>query len=240
MTPHISAKKGEIAKTVLMPGDPLRAKFIAENFLEDYKLVNEIRGMLAYTGKYKGKDITVMGHGMGNPSIGIYSYELYNFYDVENIIRVGSCGSYLDSINVGEVIVANQATSDSTFADSINVDLINNSIDASEDLLETCLKVSEELKMKIHVGKVNSSDVFYSDKNNPKSKLIDEIKKGNILAVEMEAFALYANATKCNKNALCILTVSDSLVTNEALSAEDRRTSFKNMIILGLETAIYL
>jgi purine-nucleoside phosphorylase len=240
MTPHISAKKGEIAKTVLMPGDPLRAKFIAENFLEDYKLVNEVRGMLAYTGTYKGKDVTVMGHGMGNASIGIYSYELYKFYDVENIIRVGSCGSYLESINVGEVIVANQATSDSTFADLINVELVNNSLSASEELLKTCVKVSEELKIKLHIGKVNSSDVFYSDENSPKSKLNDEIKKGNILAVEMEAFALYANAIKLNKNALCILTVSDSLVTHESLSSEDRRTTFKNMMILGLETALIL
>ena len=240
MTPHISAKKGEIAKTVLMPGDPLRAKFIAENFLEDYKLVNEVRGMLAYTGTYKGKDVTVMGHGMGNPSIGIYSYELYKFYDVENIIRVGSCGSYLESINVGEVIVANQATSDSTFADLINIELVNNSLSASEELLKTCVKVSEELKIKLHIGKVNSSDVFYSDENSPKSKLNDEIKKGNILAVEMEAFALYANAIKLNKNALCILTVSDSLVTHESLSSEDRRTTFKNMMILGLETALIL
>ena len=240
MTPHISAKKGEIAKTVLMPGDPLRAKFIAENFLEDYKLVNEVRGMLAYTGTYKGKDVTVMGHGMGNPSIGIYSYELYKFYDVENIIRVGSCGSYLESINVGEVIVANQATSDSTFADLINVELVNNSLSASEELLKTCVKVSEELKIKLHIGKVNSSDVFYSDENSPKSKLNDEIKKGNILAVEMEAFALYANAIKLNKNALCILTVSDSLVNHESLSSEDRRTTFKNMMILGLETALIL
>jgi purine-nucleoside phosphorylase len=240
MTPHISAKKGEIAKTVLMPGDPLRAKFIAENFLEDYKLVNEVRGMLAYTGTYKGKDVTVMGHGMGNPSIGIYSYELYKFYDVENIIRIGSCGSYLESINVGEVIVANQATSDSTFADLINVELVNNSLSASEELLKTCVKVSEELKIKLHIGKVNSSDVFYSDENSPKSKLNDEIKKGNILAVEMEAFALYANAIKLNKNALCILTVSDSLVNHESLSSEDRRTTFKNMMILGLETALIL
>ena len=240
MTPHISAKKGEIAKTVLMPGDPLRAKFIAENFLEDYKLVNEVRGMLAYTGTYKGKDVTVMGHGMGNASIGIYSYELYKFYDVENIIRVGSCGSYLESINVGEVIVANQATSDSTFADLINVELVNNSLSASEELLKTCVKVSEELKIKLHIGKVNSSDVFYSDENSPKSKLNDEIKKGNILAVEMEAFALYANAIKLNKNALCILTVSDSLVNHESLSSEDRRTTFKNMMILGLETALIL
>ena len=240
MTPHISAKKGEIAKTVLMPGDPLRAKFIAENFLEDYKLVNEVRGMLAYTGTYKGKDVTVMGHGMGNASIGIYSYELYKFYDVENIIRIGSCGSYLESINVGEVIVANQATSDSTFADLINVELVNNSLSASEELLKTCVKVSEELKIKLHIGKVNSSDVFYSDENSPKSKLNDEIKKGNILAVEMEAFALYANAIKLNKNALCILTVSDSLVNHESLSSEDRRTTFKNMMILGLETALIL
>ena len=240
MTPHISAKKGEIAKTVLMPGDPLRAKFIAENFLEDYKLVNEVRGMLAYTGTYKGKDVTVMGHGMGNPSIGIYSYELYKFYDVENIIRVGSCGSYLESINVGEVIVANQATSDSTFADLINIELVNNSLSASEELLKTCVEVSEELKIKLHIGKVNSSDVFYSDENSPKSKLNDEIKKGNILAVEMEAFALYANAIKLNKNALCILTVSDSLVNHESLSSEDRRTTFKNMMILGLETALIL
>ncbi len=240
MTPHISAKKGEIAKTVLMPGDPLRAKFIAENFLEDYKLVNKIRGMLAYTGIYKGKEVTVMGHGMGNASIGIYSYELYNVYDVENIIRVGSCGSYLESIKIGDVIIANQATSDSTYADLINVDLINNSLNASEKLLETCITTSKELKIEVYQGKVNSSDVFYSDKNNSKSKLTNEIKEGKILAVEMEAFALYANAIKLKKNALCILTVSDSLVSNESLSADDRRTSFKSMILLGLETALKL
>lgn len=236
MTPHIVAKKDEIAKVVIMPGDPLRAKFIAENFLDDFKLVNDVRGMLAFTGMYKGKQITVMGHGMGIPSIGIYSYELFKFYDVEAIIRVGSCGSYLKEMNLGDVVVVEQAISDSTYAFNLGIDVNSKILDCDKQLLQEIDKILNDKKIRHYKGLVFSSDAFYGERN---SNGIDElIKQNKILAVEMEAFALYANALKLNKKALALLTVSDSLVNNAAMSADERRTSFKAMIESALELTL--
>lgn len=238
MTPHINAKKEDIAKTVIMPGDPLRAKFIAENFLVDYKLVNEIRGMLAYTGYYNNKKITVMGHGMGNPSIGIYSYELFKFYDVENIIRIGSCGSYVKDIKLGEIIIAEKAYSSSTYAESMGLEIKNKEIDSSKKLLDLCDKTCNELNLKSRVGMVNSSDAFYG--TGFKEELDYRISNSNLLVAEMESFALYTNANLLSKQALAILSVSDSIINHEEMSPELRRTSFIDMMKLSLEMATKL
>ncbi|AAP56936.2 purine-nucleoside phosphorylase [Mycoplasmoides gallisepticum] len=233
MTPHIKAKKEEIAKTVIMPGDPLRAKWIAETFLEDYKLVNEVRNMFAYTGKYKNKLVTVMGHGMGNPSIGIYTHELYNFYDVENIIRVGSCGALVKDVNLGDVILESKAYSESPYAMLIGVDVVDKTNYPSAKLLELSRKTADELKIKYHEGLVICEDAFYQTLYTPKQAN----EKWNAIAVEMEGFALNANAQKAKKHAMTILTVSDSLVTHESMSPEKRQTTFKNMMELALNVA---
>lgn len=237
MTPHINAKKNEIAKTVLMPGDPLRAKFIAENYLSDYKLVNEIRGMLAYTGKYKGIDVTVMGHGMGNPSVGIYSYELYKFYDVQNIIRIGSCGAYKKEIKLKEIILADQAFSKTSYAYEIGLDVKNETLACSNHLLKKAQEVAQNLNLEVRTGLVVSSEAFYGS-GQYVDILNEKIANEGLLAAEMEAFALYANANLLNKNALCILSVSDSIVNHEDLSADERRTSFKKMMELSLNLAV--
>ncbi len=239
MTPHIKAKKDEIAKVVLMPGDPLRAKFIAENFLTDYKCVNDVRGMLAFTGFYKNKKITVMGHGMGIPSIGIYSHELFKFYDVDTIIRIGSCGSYIKGMELGQIIIGNQAISNSTYAKSIGVNTIEDTLSATKELVDLANSTAKELGIKTINGLILSSDVFYSENveyNNWVNSLIDN---KNLLAAEMEAFGLYANAIKNNKKALTIVSVSDSIVEqNKCLSPDERVTTFKNMMSLALEMAI--
>lgn len=233
MTPHNEARKEDIAKIVLMPGDPLRAKFIAENFMDNYTVVNSVRGMLAYTGEYKGKRITVMGHGMGIPSIGIYSYELFKFYDVDTIIRIGSCGSYTKDVKVRDVIVVDNAYSESTYA-FVQSGFTGNMIKSNDEINEKIKETAKELNTNIKFSNIHSSDVFYSDAVDIKE--INE--KYGCCAVEMESFGLFHNANVLNKKAACILTVSDSLVENEELTADERRTSMTNMIKLALETTL--
>jgi purine-nucleoside phosphorylase len=235
MTPHIKAEKNDIADIVLMPGDPLRAKWIAENFLEDYKLVNEVRNMYAFTGTYKNKRVTVMGHGMGIPSIGIYSFELFKFYDVKTIIRIGSAGSYRDWLKVKDVFLVSEAYSDSTYNVAINVPADNNVILPSNEINKIIQDTAKEQNINLHVGRTDSSDVFYND-YTVEQKI--EMTKSD--CVEMEAFALFANAKKLNKKAACILTISDSLVTHESMPADERQTTFKNMVHLALESSLKL
>ena len=233
MTPHNEAKKSEIAKTVLMPGDPLRAKYVAENFLTDIKLVNKVRNVFAYTGLYKGKEVTVMASGMGMPSIGIYSYELYKFYDVENIIRIGSAGAYSKDIDLYDVILTNEAYSMSSYAKVQGYD--SEVINASETLNKKIKEVALKTNKKIREGRIHSSDVFYADQD-----INDFYTNKKCLCTEMESFALFYNALKLKKNAACLLTISDNLETKEETTAEERQNSFNDMIELALDTAIEL
>ena len=235
MTPHNQAKKEDIAKIVLMPGDPLRAKYIAENFMENVRLVNSVRGMYAYTGIYKGKEITVMGHGMGIPSVGIYTHELFAFYDVDCIIRIGSCGAYVEKLNLKDIILVNESYSESTFAEIYNGEK-EHSIEAKSSCNDVILETAKEMNLNVVQGNVHSSDVFYSSTTDLK-ELYD---KHGCIAVEMESFALFHIANSLNKKAACILSVTDSLIKPEELTAEERQTALTNMITLGLETAIKL
>ena len=232
MTPHIESKKEEIAKTVIMPGDPLRAKHIAENYLENYKLVNNVRGMLAYTGTYNGKEVTVMASGMGMPSIGIYSYELFNFYDVENIIRVGSCGAYTKEINLYDIILVEESYTDSSFA-KVQNNSDYNSLNSNNELNELIKQKAKEKNINLIIGKVHSTDVFYNELDYKK---LYEDKK--CLVSEMESFALFHNAKISNKKATCVLTVSDNLETKEKISSEERQKSFNEMIKLVLDSVL--
>lgn len=235
MTAHNKAKTNEIAKNVLMPGDPLRAKYIAENFLTEVKLVNDVRNMFAFTGKYKDKDVTVMGSGMGMPSIGIYSYELFKFYDVENIIRVGSAGAYTEKLNLNDVVLARAAYSESSYAKTQkNID--DNIIFPSDELNKKIIATAEKNNIKLFLENIHSSDVFYRD--NDEITFVDIRDKYDCACVEMESFALFHNAKVLGKNAACLLTISDSLVLKEELSAEARQNSFNNMIKLALESII--
>lgn len=237
-TPHIKARPEDFAKTVLMPGDPHRSRFIAENFLEDARLINDVRGVQGYTGTYKGVPVTVMASGMGMPSMGIYSYELFNFFGVENIIRVGSAGSYKKQVKVRDLVIAQGACTNSSY---ISQFAANGSFApiCSYSLLEKSVKIAREMNLRFHVGNVFSSDVFYTDDNLPENqKPVNQWGRLGVLAVEMEAAALYMNAAVSGKNALAICTVSDSLVTGEALSAEERQTSFTEMMRLSLELAV--
>ena len=233
-TPHNTAEKGDIAKTVLMPGDPLRAKFIAENYLTDAKCFNEVRGMLGFTGTYEGKEVSVMGHGMGMPSIGIYTYELYHFYDCENIIRIGSAGSLQENVNVKDLVFAMAASSDSSYGNQYR---LPGSFSPAADfgLLEKAVAAARELGVTFHVGNVLSTDVFYRNDN-----INDLYRDMGVLACEMESAALYMNAAEAKKKALTILTVSDHLYKNESMSAEERQTSFRDMMEVALRTAIRL
>lgn len=235
MTPHNEAKIGEIASTVLMPGDPLRAKYIAETFLDNPKLVNQVRGMYAYTGTYKGKDITVMASGMGMPSIGIYSYELYKFYNVDNIIRIGSAGSYVKELNIYDILLVDKSYSESSYANTQNGET-KNILESSKYLNDIIINTSKELNINIQVGTVHSSDVFYKEDN----KYEELVEKYNTKAVEMESFALFHNANVLGKNATCLLTISDSFITNEETTSEERQTHFNEMIKLALESALKL
>ena len=231
-TPHNGAKLGEIAKTVLMPGDPLRAKFIAENFLEDVVQFNTVRNMFGYTGTYEGNRISVMGAGMGMPSMGIYSYELFNFYDVDNIIRIGTAGSLNENVHLRDVVIGLGASTDSNYASQYCLPGTFAPI-ASYDLVSAAVEVAKENNINAVVGNILSSDVFYSaDKT-----ALDKWRSMGILAVEMEAAALYMNAAKAGKNALCLLTISDRPLTGEALSAEDRQLSFTDMMEIALKIA---
>ncbi len=235
-TPHNKAKNGDIAKTVLMPGDPLRAKYIADNFLEDVVCFNKVRNMFGYTGTYKGKRISVMGSGMGMPSIGIYSYELYKFYDVDNIIRIGSAGAYLNELNLFDIVLANDAYSESTFASIFN-GINANVLDPSTELNNIIEDTASQLNYEIIKGRIHSSDVFYHESKSNYKKVVDDM---NCYCVEMESFALFANAKVLNKNAACIVTISDSLCTHQETTPEQREKSFNKMITLALESAIKL
>jgi len=234
-TAHIEAKEGEIAKTVLMPGDPLRAKFIAENFLENPVEFNGVRNMLGFTGTYNGVKVSVMGSGMGAASIGIYSYELFKFYGVENIIRVGTAGGLGGGVELKDVVIGMGASTDSNYLYQYEFAGHYAPI-ASYELLATAVESAKELGTKIKVGNIMTSDVFYNDH----SEAYDSWVKMGILAVEMEAAALYANAVRLGKKALAILTVSDMPLTGEATSSEERQTTFTEMLKVGLETAAKL
>ena len=227
-TPHIGAQIGEIARTVLMAGDPLRAKFMAENFLDNPVQFNGIRGMLGFTGTYKGRRVSVMGHGMGIPSIGIYSYELYNFYDVETIIRIGSAGAYSRDMHVGDLILAMGACTDSNYGAQYELPGTFAPI-ADFNLLEGAVDACKRLGIRYKVGNVLSSDVFYSD--NPHA---DKWMKMGVLAVEMEAAALYMNAARAGKKALTICTISDHVILDENTTPEEREKTFTNMMEVAL------
>lgn len=231
-TPHINAKQGDYAKTVLMPGDPLRAKFIAETYLEDVVQVNSVRNMLGFTGKYKGKPVSVQGSGMGMPSIGIYSYELFNFYGVENIIRIGSAGAIDLDLNIGDIVIGMGACTDSNYVNTYKLPGHYAPI-ASFELLEKAVAVAKNKAVKFKVGNVLSSDVFYGDDETA----MKSWQKMGVLAVEMEAAALYMNATRFYKNSLCIATISDTIFSGEVTTAEQRQTSFTNMMEIALEIA---
>lgn len=232
-TPHINAKPGDFGRTVLMPGDPLRAKFIAENFLTKPVLVNNVRGVQGYTGEYKGVKVSVMASGMGMPSIGIYSYELFNIFDVDNIIRVGSAGGMQENVHVRDLVIGMGASTNSNYASQF---LLPGSFAAiaSYPLMEKAVEAAREAGAKYHVGNILSSDTFYCDDKEAAAKW----RKLGIMAVEMEAAALYMNAAGAGKNALAILTISDHLLTGEATTAEERQNSFTQMMEVALETAV--
>lgn len=232
-TPHNQASEGAFAKTVLMPGDPLRAKFIAENFLTDVVQVNSVRNMLGYTGYYKGKKVSVMGSGMGMPSIGIYSHELYSFYGVEKIIRIGTCGAYAPECKVFDLILAQGACTNSNWAHQFALPGVLSAI-SDFDMLIDAYKIAKENNMNVHVGNILSSDIFYNDQEEVWKKWA----KIGCLGVEMESYALYTTAANLHKKALCILTVSDSFITHEETTPEQRQTSFKDMMKVALEVAI--
>ena len=238
-TPHNNAKLGDIAKTVLMPGDPLRAKYIAEKYLENPKLYNDVRGMLGYTGNYKGVTLSVQGSGMGVPSMGIYSKELFDGYDVDNIIRIGSAGS-LDndnasdvskSVNLGDIVIASDVVTDSNYIIANHYDVIPT---ASEKLLDIARQMSKE-KNNIKIGTVYTSDTFYMDHS-----LLVEMSKKDIMGVEMETLALYANAKVANKNALALFTVTDKLLRGISVSAQERQSGLDEMIKFALDIAVEL
>lgn len=230
-TPHISAKPGDFAKTVLMPGDPLRARVIAERYLKNAVCVNEVRGMLAYTGEYNGKRVSVMGSGMGIPSIGIYSYELFSFYGVESIIRVGSAGGIAEDVKLYDIVLAVGACTNSNFGNQYRLPGTFAPI-AGFDLVRRALAASEKLGVPLKCGNVLSSDAFYDD-----ALSLGDWRKMGVLAVEMEAAGLYMNAARCGKKALALCTVSDLPFTGEATTSEQRENSFNTMMELGLETA---
>ena len=232
-TPHINADENAFGKTVLMPGDPLRSKFIAENFLENAELVNNIRGIQGYTGTYKGTKVSVMASGMGMPTIGLYSYELYNFFGVQNIMRIGSTGSMQESVHVRDIIIGMGACTNSNYASQYQLGGTFAPI-ASYPLMKEAIAQSEAIGARYHVGNILSSDVFYNDNKEANAGW----QKMGVLGVEMEAAALYMNAARCGKGALAILTVSDSLVTGEETTAEERQNSFTQMMEIALNTAV--
>ena len=234
-TPHIKATPSDFAKTVLMPGDPLRAEFIAKNFLVNAKLVNNVRGVQGYTGTYKGEAVSVMASGMGMPSMAIYSYELFNFFEVENIIRVGSIGAMAEGIKLRDLIIGMGASTTSAFASQYELDGSFSAI-ADYKMMKTAIEESEKLGVNYKVGNILSSDVFYNA--NPKAS--EKWIRMGILGVEMEAAALYMNAAYAKKHALAICTVSDHIVTGEALGSEERQNSFTDMMEVALNTAIRL
>ena len=236
-TPHNEANKGDIAKTVVMPGDPLRAKYIAENFMENYKLVNQVRGMYAYTGTYKGKELTVMAHGMGMPSVGIYTYELFKFYDVENIIRIGSCGGYKPELKLFDIILSKNVFSESNYALTLNNDDCH-IVSSSKDLNNVIQNTAEESNVKMVTGNTvctDCFDVYMTDVN----KFLNRIPDGfDPVSAEMEAFALFYNAKLLNKKAACLMSVVDSKFIKDVATPEERQTGLNTMIKLALDSAI--
>jgi len=230
-TPHITANEGQFAKTVFMPGDPLRAKFIAENYLDNPALVNEVRGMLAYTGTYKGKPVSVMGSGMGMPSMGIYSYELFNFYGVENIVRIGSAGAISLNLDLGDIVMGVGACTDSNYGEIYGRAPGLFTPTASYALMKKASDSAEKMGISLVPGNILSTDAFYTVDDLAGAKAWQRL---GILAVEMEGAALYNNAALAGKNALCICTISDTLFTGKAMSAEERQTSFTQMMELAL------
>lgn len=234
-TPHNHAEKGQIAKKVLMPGDPLRARFIAETFLENPELVSSVRNVYAYTGTYKGEKISVMASGMGMGSIGIYSYELYSMYDVEEIIRVGSAGAYAEDLALKDVVLADSAWSQSTFARTQN-GYEKDITFPDEELNHKIQKAAEKLGIPLKLGRVHSSDVFYCEDNVDDYKEIR--RKHGCACVEMESFALFHNASVLGKKAACLLTISDSFPLGQATSAEERQTAFTDMMKIALEACL--
>ncbi|MBQ6839490.1 MAG: purine-nucleoside phosphorylase [Oscillospiraceae bacterium] len=238
-TPHISAAPGDFGKTVLMPGDPLRSKFIAENFLENPVLVNNVRGVHGYTGYYKGVKVSVMASGMGMPAIGIYSHELFNGYGVENIIRVGSAGAIQEHIHLYDIVLAQGACTDSNFAHQFHLPGTFAPI-ASYELLSKAVAACEEHGAAYHVGNVNSSDVFYGDHEGVPEGLdsVYALKKMGVMALEMEAAALYMNAARYGKRALCICTISDHVLTGELTSSDERQNAFTTMMKVALDVAV--
>ena len=230
-TAHNNAKMGDIAKTVLMPGDPLRAKFIADNFLEDAVCFNTVRNMLGYTGTYKGKKVSVMGSGMGMPSIGIYSYELFAFYGVENIVRIGSAGAYAKDLDLYDVVIGKDAFSESSYA-LVQTGCKDNVLLPSPTLNQKLMNAANQLEIPFKLGRIHSSDVFYS---NGKT---DYHKEFGCDCVEMESFALFSNANLLGKHAACIITISDTLWDHKETTAEERQNSFTQMMKIALEAAI--
>lgn len=232
-TPHNAANKGDIAKTVLMPGDPLRAKYIADEYLSNVTCFNTVRNMYGYTGTYQGKEISVMGHGMGVPSMGIYSYELYTHYDVENIIRIGSAGGLSDEVDLMDLVIAMGASTNSNYGLQYKLPGIFAPI-ADFDLLQKAVAVAKERNFEVKVGNILTSDTFYTDD----SKDNDLWKRMQVLAVEMETAALYYNAARLGKKALAILTISDHLYSKKELTAQERQFGFRQMMELALETSV--
>ena len=233
-TPHIAAEMGDFAKTVLMPGDPLRAQFIAETFLQDVRQVTSVRGMLGFTGTYEGRPISVMGSGMGMPSIGIYSYELYKFYGVENIVRIGSAGSYTDKARLFDVVLASGAVSESSYAKTQS-GFEGHITFPSRELNEKLRASAEKLGIRLIEGNIHSSDVFYRQPSDAKPTYWEKLRdEQGCLCVEMESFALFANAQVLGKHAACLLTISDSFVSPEVTTAEQRQKSFTDMMKVAL------
>jgi purine-nucleoside phosphorylase len=229
-TPHIAAKAGDFAKTVFMPGDPLRAKFIAEKYFDNPVLINEVRGMLGYTGTYRGKPVSVMGSGMGMPSMGIYSFELFNFYEVENIVRIGSAGSIAPGLKLGDIVLGLGACTDSRYAEDFRLPGYFAPI-ASYPLVKAAQASADKLGIGVTAGNLLSTDIFYYD---DMKATLQAWEKMGVLAVEMESAALYMNAARAGKNALCICTVSDLILSGKALTADERQYSFTQMMELAL------
>jgi purine-nucleoside phosphorylase len=236
-TPHINAPAGAFAKTVLLPGDPKRAKYVVEKFLKNAELVNDVRGVQGYTGYYKNVKVSIMASGMGMPSMGIYSYELFNGYDVENIIRVGSIGSIKEDVNLKDIVVATSASTNSNYGKNFHLNGIISGA-ASYKLVKKVDEVVEKmgLSSKVKFGQILSSDTFYTDEKEDDLKWV----KMGVIGVEMEGYSLYLNAARAGKNALVLATVSDQLVKKQYLSAEERQLSFDEMLTVALETAVSL
>ncbi len=237
MTPHNEAKKGDIANVVIMPGDPLRAKYIAENFLDDYSLVNSVRGMYAYTGNYKGKRITVMASGMGMPSMGIYSYELYKFYDVQTIIRIGSCGAYSKNLNLFDIVLSENCYTEGNYALTMNNEDCH-IVSSDNSINDVIIETAKDNNINLYVGNTvctDCFDIYMTDVN----KFLGRIPEGfNPISAEMEAFALFYTAKLLNKKASCIMSVVDSKYIDKVATAEERQTGLNNMIRLALDSSL--